>query len=72
MPPEFENLSALEIDMHKRRIDAMSHYEMAALWRFAPAGHPYFDRSLPLYEYFKARFDSLGGWTAKISKAVGH
>ena len=71
MPPEFENLTPVEIELHKLRIDGMSHYEMAELWRFAPSGHPYFDKRLPIWEYFKARFDSLGGWTPEISKAVG-
>jgi len=60
-----------ETAKHKAAIDAMTHLEMARLWRFAPTGHPYFDRSLPLYDHYSARFTSLGGWTPAVSKAVG-
>lgn len=60
-----------EIEVHKNNINSMSREAMAHLWRFAPAGHPYFDSSLPLYEHFKARFDSLGGMSPEISKRIG-
>lgn len=53
------------------QINAMSQSEMCQLWRFAPSGHPYFDSELPYYDIFKARFDSLGGFTPAISKAIG-
>jgi hypothetical protein len=59
------------IDEWKKKIDAMSHSEMASLWRFAPAGHPVFDSTLPLFNYFKTRFDSMGGFTPEISKKLG-
>lgn len=60
-----------EIEEAKARIDKMNRFEMASLWRFAPVGHPFFDSSLPLADYFKARFDSLGGFSPEISKALG-
>jgi len=60
-----------EIIKHKKEIDNMSQMEMASLWRFAPSGHPYFDDRLPLFEHFSKRFESLGGFTPEISKAIG-
>ena len=64
-------MEQLEIDNHVRRINLMSHEEMAVMWREAPAGHPYFDSTLPLYEIFKTRFASFGGMTTKMSKRIG-
>ncbi len=52
-------------------INKMSQMEMASMWRQAPSGHPYFDNSKPYYKIFKKRFDSLGGFTPAISKAIG-
>ncbi len=49
-------------------IDGMSQLEMARLWRFAPAGHPYFVTDSPLADYFSARFR---GFTPEISKMLG-
>jgi hypothetical protein len=60
-----------EIEEWKKRIDEMSHLEMARIWRFAPLGHPAFDSNLPLFEIFKKRFEELGGMTPEISKAIG-
>ncbi len=60
-----------EIKRHIENINAMSHEEMCRLWRFAPPGHHYFDRTLPLYEVFKKRFDDFGGFTPEISKKIG-
>lgn len=57
------------IEEHKKKIDEMTHIEMARLWRFAPSGHPYFEGEL--YQYFKNRFDSFGGFTPAISKSIG-
>ncbi len=51
------------------QINAMDQHEMASLWRNAPAGSVYFRE--PYYTAFKARFDSLGGMTPAVSKAVG-
>jgi len=62
-----EDADAKEIE----RINQMSQYDMASLWRHAPSGHPYFDSSKPYYEIFKKRFDSLGGFTPEISKSIG-
>lgn len=54
------------------KIEAMTHEEMATLWRRAPPGHQYFDGSLPYYEHFKARFfGKFGGFTPAISKKIG-
>ena len=56
----------------KAQIDAMTQEDCARLWRFAPSGHPVFDRSNgDLYDHFKAHFDELGGFTAAISKRIG-
>jgi len=60
-----------EIQEWKDQIDRMSRVEMAKLWRFAPAGHPIFNTRLPLYEYFKARYDNVGGMNTAISKQIG-
>jgi hypothetical protein len=57
-----------EIAEWKSKINAMTQEDMACLWRFAPAGHPVFDRNLPLYEYFKERFD---GFNPDLSKKIG-
>ena len=60
-----------QIIEEKSLIDQMDQEAMAYIWRFSPVGHKYFDKRLPLYEYFKARFDRLGGMTAEISKRIG-
>ena len=60
-----------EIATWKQRIDSMSHFEMASLSRFAPAGHPVFRSDLPLFDYFQARFKALGGMNPTVSKAIG-
>lgn len=52
----------------RAEIDAMTQEQMARLWRYAPSGHPFFDRRLPLYDYFNARFK---GFTPEISKRIG-
>jgi len=56
-----------ETKRHKEIIDSMSQEDMARLWRFAPAGHPYFDRRLTLFDYFSAKFK---GFTPEISKKL--
>lgn len=53
-----------------QKINNMSQAEMAQLWRFAPAGHQYFDNTLPYFEIFNKRFKELGGFTPKISKEI--
>jgi hypothetical protein len=57
-----------EITQEVEKIEKMDAVEMARLWRFAPAGHPYF--YYPLYDHFKKRFASLGGFTPSISKKI--
>lgn len=65
------NLTETEIKKWKEQIDEMSQIDMAKLRRFAPLGHPVFDSSLPLCEYFEEHFQKLGGITPRISKAIG-
>lgn len=60
-----------QIQGWKDSIDAMSQKEMASLWRFAPSGHPCFDKQLPLFDYFQERFKQLGGMTPQVSKTIG-
>ena len=60
-----------EIQDWKTKIDGMGQVEMASLRRFARIGHPVFDNTLPLFEYFEARFAKLGGMTPEISKEIG-
>ena len=53
------------------KINTMSHKEMCMMWRFAPAGHPYFQDNLPYFEVFKKRlFDHFEGFTPGISKEI--
>lgn len=60
-----------EIANHMERINSMPQVEMARLWRFAPSGHEYFDKTLPFFEVFSKRFKELGGFTPAISKQLG-
>ena len=55
----------------KKRIDAMSRYDMCRLWRFAEPGHPYFVSGSAEWEYFDKRFKELGGFSPEISKQLG-
>jgi hypothetical protein len=57
------------LDKMRAEIDAMSQFDMARLWRNAPAGHAYFQP--PLGQYFEAKFKEKGGFTPEISKAIG-
>ena len=68
---ENDKLTEEELENYKAEIEHMSRFNMARLWRFAPSGHPFFDNTLPLFEIFKARFDSLGGFSPAISKELG-
>lgn len=66
------NMTKEQIAIAKKEIDGMSQLEMARLWRFAPAGHPYFDsRNGDLPDYFKNVFWAKGGMTPGISKQIG-
>ncbi len=60
-----------EIEEYKKKIDAMTRTEMCRAWRFHKIGSVYFNSELPLYDYFKARFDKLGGFSPTISKEIG-
>ena len=53
------------------KINKMSQTGMAYLWRFAPAGHPWFDSTKPFFKIFEERFNKLGGFTPSISKSIG-
>lgn len=53
-------------------INKMPSDEMVHLWRFAPAGHPYFDGTLPYFKVFDKRFRKLGGISSKILKRIGY
>ena len=66
-------MNNLEILDHTivEEIKKLTHYEMARLWRFAKAGHIYFDSTLPYYKIFEERFKQLGGMTPGISKQLG-
>jgi len=64
-------VSDQEITEHKKKIDAMSQFQMARLFRFVPSGHPYFDNAIPLNDYFNKKFEERGGMTPEISKQLG-
>lgn len=64
-------MTPAEIADAKKCIDDMSQFEMASLRRFAPVGHPYFDRTNgDLPDYFEQKFKEKGGFTPGISKAL--
>lgn len=53
----------------KASIDALSREQMARIWRFSPLGEfPYLDKA---GDYFKQRFEELGGWSPELSKKIG-
>jgi hypothetical protein len=54
-----------------KKIYALSQRDMAYKFRFAPAGHPWFDITKPYYRHFERRFKKLGGMTVPISKEIG-
>lgn len=64
-------MNAEELQAEIDEINSLTQFEMARLWRFAPAGHRYFDSTKPLHAHFKARFEKLGGMTPEISKRLG-
>jgi len=70
-PPAPEYPPQHEIDLVIAEINSLSHKEMATLFRFAAAGHPYFDNRLPYRKVFDERFSAFGGMTAAISKEIG-
>ena len=58
-------------DKEIEKINAMTHEQMAHLWRHAPTGHPYFKINTPLWEAFEKRWKKLGGMNPEISKKIG-
>ena len=52
------------------KINKLTQLEMASLYRFAPAGHMFFDATKPFATIFSKRFKALGGMTPKISKLI--
>jgi hypothetical protein len=58
-----------EINEWLNKIDNMTHFEMAYLWRTAPC-FPVFHSELPIFEHFDRRFRQFGGMTPDISKQV--
>ena len=60
-----------EITDWKTKIDLMSQHGMAHFQRFAEPGHPIFQNDTELPDYFKKRFELLGGMTPQISKDIG-
>ena len=57
-----------EIEKMKEEIKALSDEEVIKVYKFAPIGHPYFRRDLPLAGLFKTRLihlrDTQGGKNA--------
>ena len=65
------SLTRKEIAQELKVIDEINQLDMAHLWRFAPVGHKYFDKTLPFFDSFGKRFKALGGFTPAISKQLG-
>ena len=59
------------VEDDKKYIDGMSHFQMAHLRRFAPAGHPYFETGTELCDHFEKGWLAFGGWTPGLSKEIG-
>ncbi len=51
------------------KIDDMSHFEMAYLWKTAPT-FPVFHSMVPIFEHFNRRFQGFGGMTSEIRLQV--
>jgi len=63
-----KELTQIEIDNWKKKLDTMSQDDLARLHRFADVGCPVFDGTLPIYEHFQKLFK---GFTPEISKRIG-
>lgn len=57
-----------EIEEMKAKIETLSYEEMKKLWMFAPFGHPYFRRDLPLFEIFSERLDKVRNFCSQGGK----
>lgn len=54
----------------KEKIDSMSHYELAYLWRFGDSSNELLQGEAG--EYFKERlFKHFGGFNPSLSKKIG-
>ncbi len=53
----------------RNEINSMGQVTMARLYRFSPAGCPFFTGDAG--QYFALRFEHLGGMTPAISKQIG-
>ena len=52
-------------------IKNLSYKELCVLWLTAPAGHPYFDATLPYFEVFSDRlFNTFGGIKSEMHKTI--
>ncbi len=65
-----EKIKEQDLEKETNKINQMSQSAMAAFWRSAPSGHPYFDNTKPYFEIFDKRFKRLGGFTPEISKLI--
>ena len=63
-----KELTQIEIDNWKDKLDTMSQDDLARLYRFSGDGCPVFDSTLPIYEHFQKVFK---GFTPEISKRIG-
>ena len=66
----YEGTTEVTLLEQHRRIDAMTHLEMAAFWRFAPSSDPIVQGS-DLWELFEKKFKEFGGMTPEMSKRIG-
>lgn len=53
----------------KEKIDKMTQFEMARMWRFSPSGEPLLQGDTG--KYFSEVFQKKGGFTPEISKSLG-
>ena len=61
---EENELTKKQEDAIIKDINNMSHSSLSILWRNAPSGHPYFDKTLPFFKVFEKRlFEHFGGFT---------
>lgn len=65
-----ENCERERISEIKKKIDQMSHIEMAKLYRFGSSDCEYFKKG-EVGDYFEAKFKKYGGMTTAISKTIG-
>lgn len=59
-----------ELETYRKEIAQMDHKELCKQYRYAPAGHPFFNTKFDLFEKFMDRFNSFGGMTTEMSKLI--